>query len=286
MANILPYVKKSLRLHLDAIKENKTISQDKEYFKPNGIQAFYGEQGSGKTLTLIHVLANLKKRYPKALIVSNIKLKNYKEYTIHEYLKNGTIQSEIKSQSDNAYISYQSLEEYELVNRHIQNDKFGVILVTDEYQNYFSNQDSRTVPPWVLEQSAQNRKQRRIQLVTSQDYDQIVKAVRRRSDIAFKCRTYSLPATYGAIFSVYWAYDSKKLDFDNNGAQNALKPLKMGFYFHSQKLRDSYDTFQLVVTGNENPDIYTKNQNNIVLVQKQKIGRIKKPVITSRGRSG
>lgn len=279
MSNILPFVKKSFRIHYDAIKENKKIANDKEYFKPNGIQAFYGEQGSGKTLTLIHVLTNLKKRYPKAIIVSNIFLKNYNLISIQDYI-NGK-----KINPDKDYINYQSLEDYELVNKNVKNDKFGVILVTDEYQNYFSNQDSRNVPPWVLEQSAQNRKQRRVHLVTSQDYDQIVKAVRRRSDIAFKCRSFALPASYGAILTVYWAFDSKKLDFDNNGKQTSSKPLKIGFYFHSQKLRDSYDTFQLVVTGPQNNDIF-KNSDNDLVLKTVKNSSKKRSIIRPRVRSG
>ena len=76
-----------------------------------------------------------------------------------------------------------------------------MIVITDEYQNYFSNQDSRNVPPWVIHQAAQNRKQKRIHLVTSQDYDQLVKAVRRRSDIAFKCKSFAT-----SIRLVCWPY--------------------------------------------------------------------------------
>lgn len=257
MSVILHFTKKHFRIHLDAVKENHRLAKDPLYFRPDGIQAFYGEQGSGKTLTLIHIMHKIRAAYPRAIVVSNIVLKDME--AIHFNGRLSTLQEKLHNGFDTtkAYVFYADKVEYEMVNRYIKNDKLGVILVTDEYQNYFSNQDSRNVPPWVLEQNAQNRKQRRIQLVTSQDYDQIVKATRRRGDIAFKCRTFSLPFTYGGILTVYWAFTSKLLDFDNNGVQNTLKPRKIGWFWHSQKLRDSYDTYQVVFTGETDQNQFT-----------------------------
>lgn len=274
MSAILHYAKKEFRIHLDAIKENGRIARDPLYFRPVGIQAFYGEQGSGKTLTLIRFLQRVRRAYPRAIVVSNIKLNDMT--AIHFNGNKSALLEKLSTGFDTTkvYIFYQDKSEYELVNRYIKNEKFGVILVTDEYQNYFSNQDSRNVPPWVLEQNAQNRKQRRLHLVTSQDYDQIVKATRRRGDVAFKCRTYSLPFTSGGILTVYWAFTSKLLDFDSNGVQNALKPLKMGWFFQSQKLRDSYDTYQVVFTGETDQSQFTQfNQNTNIQLNIGKKGK-------------
>lgn len=277
--SILAFVSKDYKPHIDAIKENWRIANDPDYFKPDGIQAFYGEQGSGKTITLIYFLHRVRRAYPRALVVSNIVLKDMQAI---EFNGNAATLQAIMAQGFDTtkyYIFYQSKLDYELVNRYVKNGDFGVILVTDEYQNYFSNQDSRNVPPWVIEQAAQNRKQRRLHLVTSQDYDQINKQTRRRSTLAFKCRSYALPfnLSRGAILTIYWAFNAKKLDFDNNGRQNSVKPLKMGFYFQSQKLRDSYDTKQVVFTGDENPNAYQQfnQQVNIKLpvVKKSKFRR-------------
>ena len=250
---------------MDAVRENYRLSKDPFYFKPTGIQAFYGEQGSGKTITLIYFATRVRRAYPRAVVVSNIVLKDMIPLNFHDtpfllldFISRGFDTSRY-------YIFYQSKLGYELVIKHVKNDKYGVIMLTDEYQNYFSNQDSRNVPPWVIEQHAQNRKQRRLHLVTSQDYDQINKQTRRRSDIAFKCRSIGLPFTRGAILTIYWAFDSKKLDFNNSGRQTGANPLKMGCFFHSQKLRDSYDTYQVVFTGDENPNVYSSFNQNINL---------------------
>lgn len=267
MSRILHFVKKEIKIDTKAIKQNKEQRKDPDYFKPNGVQVFFGEQGSGKTITLMHVFRKIAKVYPKAIVVSNIILKDRKQLAFNGDAQKflDIINNEIDTQ--NEYIYYSSKEEYATVNKHVRNGKYGVILITDEYQNYFSNQDSRNVPPWVIEQAAQNRKQRRVHLVTSQDYDQIAKPTRRRSDVAFKCRTFSLPFSYGSIFTVYWAYDSKKMDFNDKGRMYAIKPLRMGFFFHSKELRDSFDTYQVVFTGDQADGVFRASQPTITIKQ-------------------
>ena len=52
MPNILPFVSKSLSFDKEAIKENKRNLKDPDYFRPSGIQTFFGEQGDGKTMRL------------------------------------------------------------------------------------------------------------------------------------------------------------------------------------------------------------------------------------------
>lgn len=230
MSEILNFIKRDLKFHIDAVKENYRLSKDPLLFKPTGIQAFYGEQGSGKTITLIYFAMRVRRAYPRAVVVSNIVLKDLIPLNFHD---NPSLLLDFLSRgfdTSRYYIFYQSKLGYELVIKHVKNDKYGVIMLTDEYQNYFSNQDSRNVPPWVIEQHAQNRKQRRLHLVTSQDYDQINKQTRRRSDIAFKCKSIGLPFTRGAILTLYWAFDSKKLDFNNAGRQTGANPLKFGCF--------------------------------------------------------
>ncbi|MGB4762745.1 MAG: zonular occludens toxin domain-containing protein [Candidatus Saccharimonas sp.] len=277
MPNFLGYARKSYKFHVSAIRQNRAYVRDRDAFKPHGIQIFYGEQGSGKTITAVDFVQRVHASYPKSILVSNVVLKNMtklefdgKKEKLIDLLVRGFDRSK-------CYIFYSSKLEYELVNVCVRNGKFGVILLTDEYQNYFSNQDSRNVPPWVLEQSAQNRKQARLHVCTSQDFDQVAKPTRRRSDLAFKCRTYAIPfVSHGPIFTVYWAYDAKKLDFDNNGQQNRLKPRRIGFYFHSQALRDSFDTYQVVFTGETSQGVYqyqqpvTNIENSITLLSRNR----------------
>ena len=55
-------------------------------------------------------------------------------------------------------------------------------------------------------------------------------------------------STHGNIFTVNKVYDAHKLTTDYSGALIG-HPVKMGFFFHSEKLRNMYDTLQKVVSG-------------------------------------
>lgn len=84
MSDILNFVKRDLKFHIDAVKENYRLSKDPLLFKPTGIQAFYGEQGSGKTITLIYFATRIRRAYPHAVVVSNIVLKDMIPLNFHD----------------------------------------------------------------------------------------------------------------------------------------------------------------------------------------------------------
>lgn len=274
MPNIIPFIRKSFKFDFKAVKQNRELSKDRDFFKPIGIQVFWGPEGSGKSIVMADFFHRIKSRYPKALILSNMILNNYNrlDFDTAEELKQHVETMDVATD----YIFYQSKEQYALINMHVRNGSLGVIVLTDEYQNYFSNQDSRNVPDWVIQQNAQNRKQRRIVLATSQDYDQLVKATRRRADVAFRCRTFGLPLTFGPILSVYWGFNAKSIKFDGDGVMAPLRRLGIGWFFHTQELRDSYDTYQVVFTGDKAHDVYQPSSDTSVpkkrkVVRKSKI---------------
>lgn len=259
------FSKKDLHFHLSARKQNKQYVKDRDAFKLFGIVPFFGEMGQGKTLTLIYFLVRIKLRYPKAIIVSNIELTEFEQVPFHDVSSLLQALETVKKDPDKKYIHYDTKDQFIDCLQMANNGKLGVIFITDEYQNYFSNQDSKNVPPAIIQQAAYNRKNKRVQLVTSQDYDQLVKAIRRRSIEAVKCRTFSLPLSYGPILTVYWFFNAKELDFNDNGRIRVGKPKKIGFFFHSKRLRDLYDTHQVIVTGDVANNVY--KQDNISSLQ-------------------
>ena len=259
MPNMLPYFKKDITFNPRAVaKHNKQYSGDPNYFSPTGITVFFGAEGSGKTIALMHTFQKLRKHYPFAKTVANLKLNNLAPTALADH------ETKVFNDLDN-YYAFRTKEQFIYSLQHIRNGTNGVIQIIDEYQNYFSNQDSKNVPPALIEQNAQNRKQRRIMLCTSQDFDQLAKPIRRRADLAVKCKTYSLPFI-GDCLTVMWIFNAKRIDFDNNGKQTGDKPLKMAFFFHSPALRDSYDTSQIIFTGDSSPEIYQNSQQALAVV--------------------
>jgi len=74
-------IKKNTRPHLESLRDDLNARKDKSFFWPNGTQVYCGRQGSGKTISAVKHTLDLKKRYPKAIIVSNIDLKYYERKT-------------------------------------------------------------------------------------------------------------------------------------------------------------------------------------------------------------
>ena len=55
----------------------KFFKEHPDYFAPDGLIVYTGGQGTGKTLSAVNYVENLLKMYPKALLVTNLKLNNY-----------------------------------------------------------------------------------------------------------------------------------------------------------------------------------------------------------------
>ena len=117
------------------------IDYDPFVFRPYGCWFFVGKQGSGKTISLVHRLEKLKKRYPRIKIYTNM---GYVNET-----------APLKSLNDLLDISK-------------YNGEFGTVFVIDEIQNEFSCKTSKDFPETLLSLITQQRKNRILILTTSQ----------------------------------------------------------------------------------------------------------------------
>ena len=73
MANIENLVKKDIKsLNGQVIKDDYLLSKNKDFFRLSGVQVFCGRQGQGKTISMVKVLLDIKKRYPKCIVVTNL----------------------------------------------------------------------------------------------------------------------------------------------------------------------------------------------------------------------
>lgn len=218
---ITEYIKKSFHIYIDAIRQDIENSRDVDYFRPHGTQIFCGRQGQGKTISMVKCALDIKKRYPKCIIVTNLKLN-----------------------VDFEYITFSTLEELSSVLTEVNNDKYGVLYLIDEIQNYFNSLESKGIPPWVFTEISQQRKQRKCIMGTSQLFLRVAKPFREQVDTLIMCRCF-----YN-IFNIMWAYRGDTLLEDFGKVSGELQ--KIGFYFQSRKLRDTYDTYQKISRANVN----------------------------------
>lgn len=109
------------------------FERDPDFFRYQGCVIFEGRQGAGKTIGMIEFASRMLKEYPLAKCTSNLGF----------------------TQEDTSLEDWKMLLDY-------KNDIYGVIVILDELQNWFSSKDSKDFPPEMLEIITQNRKNRRI----------------------------------------------------------------------------------------------------------------------------
>lgn len=209
------------------IKQDIENSKDKDFFPYTGTQVFCGRQGTGKTISMVYQLQKIMKKYPKAKVVSNLELNvEFPYIKVHDINELGNALSEVN------------------------NGKYGVIYAIDEIHTYFNALDSKNIPSYIFTQISQQRKQRKLIMGTSQLYLRMAKPFREQCDTLIMCRCLFNK------FNICYVYDGASLEEDFGKLNGQL--LKVGFFWQTPLLRDSYDTMQVITSGREE---YQQNVN-------------------------
>lgn len=187
-----------------------------EFFNPDGLVVFCGGQGAGKTLSAVRYVDRLCKRYPDAILVSNIglHLENYKKDVI-EYtgLKN-------VASMDNGYK--------------------GIICLLDEIQVEFNSLESAKIHPSVIQTISQQRKRRLHVVGTTQLFKRLAKPWREQCNVAvdcdvlFNCIQRNRFIDFGTIAE---DADGNLTNYNYTGAS---------YWFRAPRLYAMYDTFERV----------------------------------------
>lgn len=270
MADFLGVLKKESRPRIQSLRDDMKLRKDPDYFWPSGTQIYCGRQGSGKTISAVRHVGRLRNRYRKCILVSNLFVSGAKQLTFRNENELKSLVEEMQSSRDRLadyYIYIQSMEELALALVHVNNDKYGVIYLIDEIHTYFNALESANIPMFVFTEISQQRKQRKLIIGTSQLFMRLAKPFREQCDSLIVCNT------IGGIFTTQKAYDGMELEQDYDGSLiGSVK--KRGWFFHTRKIRDSYDTFQKVVSGAEQyenaqrVDINLKSRKNKITLKK------------------
>lgn len=252
-------IKKNARPYLESLRDDINARRNKDFFWPTGTQVYCGKQGSGKTISCVKHLLDLKKRYPKAIVVSNLSLTYLKPLYFETKEKLLALQQAEKFAPTKHYIAFQSMEQLSIALTNVNNGHFGVIYVIDEIHTYFNALDSKNIPMYVFTEISQQRKQRKLIIGTSQLFLRMAKPFREQCDNLIICNTVMGVVTFQK------AYDGMTIAQDYDGTLSGqLK--KRGFFFHNRKIRKAFDTFQKVVSG----ALQYEEETNIKITQKGK----------------
>ena len=178
-------------------------------FKEYGVTMYCGEQGGGKTIAMTEYLERMRKKHPKALIVTNY---GYIHQT-HEF---------------NDWRDF-----FE-----IRNGSDGVIFAIDEIQNEFNNRSWKNFPEELMSEITQQRKQKVKIVCTAQVYLDVAIQLRRQSFFIVDCFTW---AERWVFTRCYRRRDYEKALNSVDGTSKVRKVYSKSF-IQDAHIRSLYDT--------------------------------------------
>lgn len=184
------------------------LNRDPYAFCEYGIHMVTGEQGSGKTMTVVYLLQEWAKRYPKMKIYTNMAYK----------YENGPLD-----------------HWHELINR--KNGKYGIVNVIDEIKAWWSNKESKDVPVEILAEICQQRKQKKALIGTVQVFSELAKPFRSQTHFIY------IPKTILGCLTIVRISKAKYYDETTDSFRKYC-----GFFMfaHTKKLRNAYDTYKKI----------------------------------------
>lgn len=244
--------------YLQSLRDDLAARKNPDFFWPTGTQVYCGRQGSGKTVSAVKHLLDLKERYPQAILVSNIALTTFAPIQFSNEFDLKTKLETINKEKE--YIYFDSMDKLAIALTNVNNGFKGVIYIIDEIHTYFNALDSKNIPMYVFTEISQQRKQRKLIIGTSQLFLRMAKPLREQCDNLIMCNTVA------GVFTIQKAYDGMTLTQDYDGALNGTLK-KIGWFFHNRKIRNAFDTYQKVVSGEQQ----FEEINRLELPKKRKI---------------
>lgn len=219
--NIANFLSGSLDVSLlvDTIKYKRDFrKQNPDFFDPSGILVFCGSQGAGKTLSAVQYVRKLAEKYPKMILVTNVEIKGL---SIAVY----------------PYTGIADFSKY-------SNGFEGVVFLIDEIHIEFNSLESKNIDPSVMTEIAQQRKQRKHIVGTSQVFGRIAKPFREQFKYVVLCRCLWGVLQYNTLI------DGERAMVDDDGHLEA-ETVKRYFWWHKPELYDSYNTYAKIIRSKD-----------------------------------
>jgi len=192
----------------------------KDTYEWNGLEVFMGGQGKGKTISACKTLKERLEKYPKALFITNTKIKG------------------IKNETRYFNTSEELVEELKKIDTSNRN---GIVVFIDEIHVVLAELFGRTDPIFLMFLSQQRKMNINI-IGTSQMYNKLPRVIRdylRQSGKIIICNNFFKSIQL-----------NKRLNMDNieEDSKNNLiwHGCKLEIYFHTIELYECYDTFAVI----------------------------------------
>lgn len=195
------------------------IRDDREHpdhLRVNGLMAFCGSQGSGKTLSAILYVEALMNYYPRLQVVTNLSLSADYFDLDRVYRYNGI--SDLTDRDNGAY---------------------GIVYLLDEIQLEFNSLESKQMNMPIFEFVCQQRKARKHIVGTTQVFGRLAKPFREQFKFAICCRK-----LIGSLFAQD-LYIAQNVAVEDDIRTELVKRTTK-FYFASPQDFSKYDTYEQI----------------------------------------
>lgn len=198
---------------LSSLKEER---DHPDHMRVNGLMAFCGSQGSGKTLSAVLYLQALMDYYPQLKVVSNVSL-NPDVFDLDRVKR---------------YEGLQDLTD-------LDNGPYGVVYLLDEIQLEFNSLESKQMNMPIFEFVCQQRKARKHIIGTTQVFGRLAKPFREQFKYAICCRK-----IIGSLFAQD-VYKAENVAFEDDIRTELVKAGTFR-YFASPEDFSKYDTYEQI----------------------------------------
>lgn len=219
-----------MRIDLPSFAKRWTMPPRKQF--PTGSMVFCGFQGSGKTLSMIHYVIQIRREYPECAVFSNIKL------TIPHF----------------PYAYFQTAEQLSTA----LNASFGAkgkIILIDEAHLFFNKKSGISLD--VLTAISQQRKDRTRIVFSSQIWEELDISLRKQVKDIVRCRK---------LFNIQINVisDGETLTYDKQQSEYVAKKVRTEIFKHNDELYNSYDTRQKIITNKDYARQNTQKTYNLI----------------------
>lgn len=240
-----------------------------DYFDPDGLVIFVGGQGTGKTLSAVNYVYKLLQAYPECKLVTNVALAGFPIVTFEEWLISSGWQGEPEDLGDARELLFNDYVRENRVFEFVDNDDFlryfngeyGVIFLVDEIHLYLSSLESKNINIEVVTQIAQQRKQRKHIVATSQVFGRMAKPLREQFSCVMACKNYFRTIQCNRLLD----RDSMASE-ESTGTNLSGEVVKKFWWIHQPEMYRRYDTYQVIergkfVSGSEQRNIYALEES-------------------------
>lgn len=211
-----------------ALYSARYLMDNPNYFRPDGIWAFCGPQGSGKTISAVQAARQIARDYPAVRVISNIEFE----------LGDGSLPERFES--------YEQLHDED-------NGIYGMCFVLDEIHVLWNSLESKRIPISEMSALCQMRKSRRLILGTTQVYGRVAKPIREQLKYVIDCHNILGVLQHNVVID-------PAESIERNGHIGG-QVIAERWWFHSPTLYQSYETLDKVERIERTPQALMRTYN-------------------------